>query len=144
MRAREMMNVFFVAIDGGVSVQRAAQAMRDEAVGIVCVCGEDKVPQGVLTDRDITTRVAAAGVAPDSVEVRKVMTADPVTCREDDEVSKIEELMRQRRIGRVLVVDDEGKMVGVVSLAEVWHYESPLSAGLVSRQVTERELRVQR
>lgn len=142
MKAREMMNSYFVAVTPTDSVLTAARAMREERVGVVCVCDEAHRPLGVVTDRDLATRVCASERNVRDTEVREIMSPKPVTCGLDASATEVESVMKQTGISRVLVVDDKDRLVGVVTLAEIWHYESPLTAGQVSRRVTERELRL--
>jgi signal-transduction protein with cAMP-binding, CBS, and nucleotidyltransferase domain len=137
-----MMNTFFVELRPSDSVLTAAKAMHDECIGIVCVCDEHDAPVGVLTDRDITVRVCARELSPETTLLESVMTAAPMTCNVDDSAAEVEGRMQQRGVGRALVVDDAGKLVGIVSLAEIWHHESPFKAESVSRRITQRELRM--
>ncbi len=143
MRALEVMNGFVVRAEATNLVRDVATAMRDQGVGIVCICDENQSPVGVVTDRDIALRVCATGAAADETQVQAIMTTPPVICRKDTSLEEIHALMHEYGIGRVLVVDEQGRLTGIVTLAELWHYESPLSAGPVSRRVTARELRVQ-
>ncbi len=142
MRAMEVMNGFVVRAEATNLVRDVARAMRDQGVGIVCVCDENQVPLGVVTDRDITVRVCAAAVAPDTTQVQAIMTPRPITCGEQTSIEDVHSLMNDNGVARVLVVNEENRLAGVVTLAEIWHYESPLSAGPISRRLTERELRV--
>lgn len=135
------MNGFFVGLVPTDTAQRAAEMMKAEGVGIVCVCGIEKLPLGVVTDRDLALRVCAEGLSPGDVPLHAIMTGEPVTCHLDTPIAEIERLMTHHTVGRVLVVDDRGILCGVISLAEIWHHESPLTAGALSRMVTERELR---
>jgi CBS domain-containing protein len=141
MRAREMMNTFFVELRPSDSVRQAAEAMRNDGVGIVCICNERRAPVGVVTDRDVVLRVCAKGLVPETTELKDIMSLNPVVCQTETPIEEIKTAMTNRRVGRVLVVDQQGELVGLISLAEIWHYESPLSAGPLSRRVTEREFR---
>lgn len=144
MKAEEIMNRFCVVLKPLDTVMAAASAMRQESVGIVCICTESGVPIGVLTDRDIVVRACAQALPPTTTSVQAIMTPNPATCRLDAEMEEVERDMQRRGVGRVLVVDDAGRLAGVITLAELWHSESAWAAGAVSRRVSERELRVQR
>jgi signal-transduction protein with cAMP-binding, CBS, and nucleotidyltransferase domain len=143
MNAKEMMNACFVELGPTDSVHAAARAMRDEMVGLVCISDEAHRPIGVVTDRDLVTRVCAAERPIHSTELGEIMSHHPLTCGLDASASEIENIMADGGVARVLVTADDGRLVGVVTLAEIWHYESPLTAGNVSRRVTQRHLRVQ-
>lgn len=142
VKAREMMNAYFVAVKPTDSVRLAACAMRDEQVGVVCVCDEEHRPLGVVTDRDLATRVCAEARPVNHTEVQEIMSPEPVTCGLDATAADVEAIMQDKELARVLVVDEAGQLAGIVTLAEIWHYESPLTAGPVSRRVTERQLRM--
>jgi CBS domain-containing protein len=143
MRAKEMMNASVLVVQPSDSVAFAARAMRDERAGFVCVCDREQRPLGIVTDRDLATRVCAVDRSAGATQVRQVMSPNPVTCRLDSSVGDIGALMEETGVSRVLVVDERGALAGAVTLAELWHYESPLTAGAVSRRLTERQLRVQ-
>lgn len=143
MKAHEVMNRMVVRLGSTVSVELAAEVMRSEGVGIVCICDEQDRPVGVLTDRDIVLRVCATHRSGETTRLQEVMTPEPLTCGTETELSEVEAMMKRQRLGRVLVVDDVGQLVGIITLAEIWHYENPIEAAPVSRTVTEREFRAQ-
>src|SRR6187402_2364590 len=142
MRAVEVMNSFIVRARTTNTVWEVACAMRDHGVGIVCVCDDDQSPIGVVTDRDLVVRVCSKNSLPEKVLIKEVMTPKLISCPLDASVEDIHRLMKEHGVARVLVTDGNGCVAGVVTLAELWHYESPLEAAPISRRVTERELRV--
>jgi CBS domain-containing protein len=96
---------------------------------------------GVLTDRDIALRVVAEDLKL-SLPVEQVMTEDVITCSPDDDVERAEELMRVNQKARLVCVDDGGRVVGVISLADLAQYEDETRAGEVIADVTQRETEV--
>ena len=74
---------------------------------------------GVVTDRDLAIRVVADGRDPNACKVRDVMSADVRTCRENDDVDDVMDLMGREQVRRVPIVDDRGALVGVVAQADV-------------------------
>jgi predicted transcriptional regulator len=72
-----------------------------------------------VTDRDLCMDVVAAGRDPNQVKVRECMTDEVVTCRPQDELERIADLMAEKQIRRIPVVDDGGAIVGIVSLADI-------------------------
>lgn len=135
------MNRFFVALRPTDAIRSAVEAMANERVGLVCVCEGELSPLGVLTDRDIVTRACFKRLDLDCEPISTIMTPNPVLCGPEDDMDEVELQMERRSVGRVLVAEN-GVLVGVITLAEIWHSESPLKAGAISRRVTERELRV--
>lgn len=101
------------------SVQMAAERMHARNVGTLVVVDEERVPIGIVTDRDMTLRVLAAGKDPYTTTVGEVMTAHPATLRENSPIESAILSMRTGPYRRLVVVDDEGKLVGIASLDDV-------------------------
>ena len=96
----------------------AARVMRDERIGTVVVA-EGAKPLGLVTDRDLAVRVMAAGEDPDRVVLRDVMSGEPIFLSEQRSIAAVIEVMRDLAIRRVMVVDDHGDLLGVVSLDDL-------------------------
>jgi CBS domain-containing protein len=88
--------------------------MRDESIGFVPICNAAGEPIGAITDRDLAIRVLAEGRAA-SEKVEQFMTRDVVSCPLGADLRDAQRLMRERRKSRVMVCDDRGRLVGVVS-----------------------------
>ncbi len=101
------------------SVQAAAQRMGTRHVGTLIVVDEQHTPVGVVTDRDIAIRVVAQGRDPHRTSVGEVMSADVLTIPQEIEVEKALTLMRAKTVRRLPVVDEQGHLVGVVSLDDI-------------------------
>lgn len=100
------------------TVQKAARIMVEEDTGALPVGEHDKVV-GMVTDRDIAVRVVAAGADPADMKVRDVMSSDVTTVREDEDVDRVVEIMAAEQVRRVPVVNDDEKLVGIISLGDV-------------------------
>ena len=100
---------------------RAAIIMRDEDTGIVPVIDNEQSQRivGVVTDRDLCMNVVAESREPAAVAVEQCMTTVVVTCAPGDGVEKASELMKENQIRRVIVVDDQRRLQGVVSMADL-------------------------
>jgi CBS domain-containing protein len=101
--------------------------MRDADIGPVIVTGAGDHELGILTDRDIVTRVVADGRDPDSVTLGELATWDPTCVSPNDPVERAITLMRGNAIRRLPVVED-GKPVGVISLGDLAIDRDPDSA----------------
>lgn len=97
----------------------AARIMRDEDVGIVPVVDENKKLVGVVTDRDLCVGVVAEERHPREVKVSECMSEELVTCKPEEDVGKAEELMKEYQVRRIPVVDDQGRIVGIISQADI-------------------------
>lgn len=110
-----------VSCEPGDSIARAAEIMKAEDVGAVPVI-ESKVSRrvaGIVTDRDIVVKVIAERRNVETAAVRDAMTANPATCREDDDVSRAVELMATHQVRRMPVVDAEGRLRGIIAQADI-------------------------
>ena len=105
----------------GESIVDVARTMKQEDVGSVPVVEshEDKKLIGIVTDRDLVVKVLAGGTSVDRATVRDAMTANPASCRENDDVSKAVQLMSDRQVRRMPIVDDAGRLTGIISQADV-------------------------
>jgi len=96
----------------------AARLMRDSDVGPLPVADEGRLV-GVLTDRDITIRAVADGKDPFSTRVDEVMTPKVVCCLDTDDVEHAAEMMQSAQLRRLLVVSEDGRLAGIVSLGDI-------------------------
>jgi CBS domain-containing protein len=121
MTCRELMTSNPTFCVPGDTALRAAEIMRDENVGPVPVVADadDLRVLGIVTDRDLTVRLIADGRAPEATRVDDVMTANPVTCREEDDIQDALEAMSRNQVRRVPVVDGEGRLIGIIAQADV-------------------------
>lgn len=116
----------------------AARRMRDHNVGLLPVCTSDLKVIGTITDRDLATRLVAEN-QPNSTPVESIMTRDVIACRSTDPIEHAEELMGLFRIGRILCTDEDGTLVGLISLSDVAEYESSARVAKTLKDVTFRE-----
>jgi CBS domain-containing protein len=122
------------------TVLTAAQRMRDEDVGFLPVCDASKKVLGTITDRDLTIRVLADGRAA-ATAVSDVMTRQVVACRPEDDLRVAEELMSKHHKSRMMCLDANGQLVGIISLSDVAQKESGTKASQTLRDVSQREAR---
>src|SRR5262249_35915458 len=105
-------------IDAGKSVAYAAKMMRDEDVGLAPIVEGDKLI-GMLTDRDIAIRVVAEGRNPDQVTAREVTSSQVVTIDPQQDLNEALRIMARHQVRRLPVVEEDGRLVGVVAQADV-------------------------
>ena len=118
MQLREVMTRNVEVVHPDATLREAAQKMKNLDVGPIPVCDGDRI-QGMLTDRDITIRATAEGRDPNTTPVREVMTPDVVYCYEDQDVQQAADLMEERQIRRLIVLNREKKLTGIVSLGDL-------------------------
>lgn len=99
------------------SVQKVAGIMASIETGAVPIIEDDKVV-GLITDRDIVLQVVAKGGAL-STPASEVMSGDVQTCKEDDNLADAAAQMASHQIRRLIVANDAGKLVGILSLGDI-------------------------
>jgi CBS domain-containing protein len=102
------------------TLQRVAQLMAENDCGCIPVVdglSESRII-GVITDRDIALRGVATGMSADAM-VADVMTRDVACCPPDADLRTVERTMTDRQIRRVVIADDDGCCVGIVSQADL-------------------------
>lgn len=92
--------------------------MRDVNVGALPVCNGNKIV-GMITDRDIVIQAIANDRDLNFAQVHEVMSSPIVYCFDDQNVRDVAQLMEQRRVRRVVVVDRKKKMVGILSISDL-------------------------
>ncbi len=125
MRSGEVCNRNVVIMSKDETIQEAARLMRHHHVGSILVCdnsGKGPTPLGILTDRDIVVELLAEGVAPDAVCTGDIMTFELLTTHEEDDLEQTLEKMLSRAIRRIPVVDDNAKVVGILSLDDLLEF----------------------
>ena len=137
MEVKEIMTQGVDTIAPDATVKDAAQKMQQLDIGPVPVCDGERL-MGMLTDRDITIRVVAAGCDPATTKVREVMTPDVVYCFEDQDAQEAARVMERHQIRRLPVLNRNKWLVGIVSLGDLAvRSGNPTLAGETVEQVSE-------
>lgn len=118
MELREIMTRDVEVVNAGASLKEAASKMKVLDVGLIPVCDGDRL-QGILTDRDITIRATADGRDPKKTKVTDVMSTDLAYCLEEQEIEEAVSLMEARQIRRIPILNQDKRLVGIVSLADI-------------------------
>jgi CBS domain-containing protein len=118
MLVREVMTRGVEGVRPDDTIQDAAQKMKDLDVGPLPVCDGERVV-GMVTDRDITVRAVSDGLDPWTSKVREVMTPDVIFCFEDQDVNDAAKLMKERQVRRLVVLNRDSRMVGILSLGDI-------------------------
>lgn len=103
----------------GDTVRAAAEVMRTKEISSLIVCDELGQPVGIMTDRDLRSKVVAGGLVPSDTAVREVMTAPVISVRENDTLFEVLYQMSHHRIHRVGVVDDQNTLVGLINESDI-------------------------
>ena len=119
MQVKDIMTARAECSSPNTTLRAAAQRMKELDVGPLPVCGDDDRLAGMITDRDITVRAVAEGLDPSTTLVRDVMTPNIIYCFEDQEVNDAAHIMEQNQIRRLVVLNRDKRMVGIVSLGDL-------------------------
>ncbi len=123
---RDVMTVDPVSLPADASVIDAARTMKERDIGDVIVVEDGRIC-GVVTDRDLVVRALAEERDPVGTRIGEICSRDLATVAPDDDLTAAGDLMRDRAVRRIPVVED-GKPVGIVSLGDLAVERDPDSA----------------
>lgn len=118
MQVKEIMTPEVERLNAGATLQEAATRMKKLDIGMIPIYQDDQLV-GMLSDRDITVRATAEGRDPKMTPVEDIMTPEIIYCFEDDEVEKASALMQEQQIRRLVVLDRDKTLAGIVSLGDI-------------------------
>jgi CBS domain-containing protein len=137
MRCEEIMKGDVCTVSRDATVQEAARLMNEDDIGFLPVIdGANKVI-GTLTDRDIAIRLVAQALPADSIRVHQIMTSNVVSCGRSEDLGIAAELMKESKVSRLLVLNDDGSPCGVISLGDLAERADEGAAGSTLRDVKE-------
>lgn len=116
--ARDIMSTDATCAQASETVTAAAETMARLGVGSLPICGDDSKVKGMITDRDIVTKVIAAGKDPGTVKVSDLAQGEAVTIGADDDTDEVFRTMTEHKVRRLPVIDGN-QLVGMVAQADV-------------------------
>ena len=132
---REAMTSNPKTVSSDQSVVDAARIMKEEDAGIVPIVDGEKLV-GVLTDRDIAVKVVAEGKEPQSVKVTEVASRDLVTVDPQQDLDEALRLMARHQVRRLPVVEEDGKLAGILAQADVARQGDEAKTGEVVEEIS--------
>jgi CBS domain-containing protein len=135
-KIKESMSSNPCSVDADKSVAYAAKMMKDEDVGLAPIVEGGKLV-GTVTDRDIAVRVVAAGKDPETTMVKEIATKDVVTVDPSQDLTEAVRLMAQHQVRRLPVVEEDGRLVGVLAQADVAQDATAEQTGRLVEQISE-------
>ncbi len=133
---REVMTPNPSTVEPDRNVVEAARIMKQEDAGVVPVTENGRLT-GMVTDRDIAIRVVAEGKDPESTAVREVASTDLVTIDPQQDLDEALRLMAKHKVRRLPVVEEDGRLVGVVAQADVAREGDETQTGQVVQEISE-------
>ena len=117
-KVRDVMTTRPRAVTADTPVTQVAELMETEDVGAIPVLEGEQLT-AIVTDRDIVVRAVAKGKDPRGMPVREVYSTEIITVSPDQDLSDALQIMASHQVRRLPVVDDDNRLVGVVSQADV-------------------------
>ena len=118
MKVKDAMHKRATWVTPNTTIRAAAKLMRDEDIGAIPV-GENDRLVGMITDRDIACRGFANGKDAAKLTVGRVMTKPIVYCRAKDKLEAAAKIMEKKGVRRLPVIDENKRMVGMLSLGDI-------------------------
>jgi len=118
MLVREIMTEHVKCLSPQATLQQAADQMRAYDVGALPICDSDRLT-GMITDRDLIIRGMARGLDPSTTLVQDVMSGDVIYCFDGDQVEEAVSLMENHQVRRIIVLNTERRLAGILSLGDV-------------------------
>lgn len=117
IKVGDIMSTKPITVDPTIPIRQVAEIMAKKNVGSIIIV-EDEKPIGVVTERDIVTRVIAKGLDPEKTIVREVMSQPLITVTPDTDLSEAMRMMSRLKIRRLVVIND-GKLVGMITETDI-------------------------
>ena len=136
MNLEEIMTSPVETVAPDTSLAEVAKKMLALEIGLLPVSKGQKII-GIVTDRDITIRAVAKGLDPERTEVQEVMTRDVFSCPASSDVTEACNLMEQKQVRRLLVIDAANAPIGIVSLADIALHLRREQSGEVLKRVSQ-------
>jgi len=118
------------------SLKDAAEKMRTLNVGPLPVCDGDRL-KGIITDRDIVVQAVSQGMDPNNTRVSQAMTDELECVYEDEDISLVARKMEDEQIRRILVINRDKRLMGIVSLGDLAEAMSTEEAGKTLESISE-------
>ncbi|MFC4337675.1 CBS domain-containing protein [Salininema proteolyticum] len=135
--ARDIMSHDAICVTSTETAAQAAQAMAANDIGALPICDARGGVTGMVTDRDLTVHVMAAGYDPDTYQVGDLpQSGEVVAAAPSDEADKVLERMAEHKVRRIPVVDDGG-VSGLVSQADAALHMPETTVGTAVAAVSE-------
>jgi signal-transduction protein with cAMP-binding, CBS, and nucleotidyltransferase domain len=118
MLVKDIMSSPVITTDEDATANRAAQLMDKNGIGCIVVTSKDGKPLGIITEKDLVSRVLANNIKPDSLKAREVMTSPLITIEPSEKINEAARRMSRLNIRRLGVMYKE-QLVGILSSKDV-------------------------
>ena len=138
MKVKKVMTTHLAYTTPEMQIGKVAELMANNKVGAIPVVDEHENCKivGIITDRDITTRVVALGKDPKDMTVKEVMSSPVVTVKKGDSIKDAARRMEKNKVRRLPVVNKSGEICGIVSQADLARKTSKQTVGEVVQSIS--------
>ncbi|HYB92402.1 MAG TPA: CBS domain-containing protein [Candidatus Binataceae bacterium] len=140
MKVKDLMATEVKSCPDYSTLNTAAQIMWDHDIGCVPVVDKEGHVIGMLTDRDICMSAYIQGVQLTGALVTSAMSKQVFSCKPEDDIATAEKLMRDKQVHRLPVIDDQRRLVGVISLNDIAREAASEIQMKKPRQVSDAEV----
>ena len=116
---KEIMRMDVRTVDYNASVVDAACKMCSRDIAGSCIVLKHNIPVGIVTEQDINCKVVAKNKLPSETLVKEIMTESLITIYQNESVEQAIKLMARNRVRRLLVVNTEDKLIGIITVRDI-------------------------
>ena len=137
MHVRDIMSTNVACCSPDTGLTEVARMMVENDCGEIPVINSSRAPIGVVTDRDIICRTVAKGENPLLMQAGDAMTTPCVTVSPESTIERCCQVLEKNQIRRVLVVDDDGTLCGLVAQADIARHAPQTKTANVVKKVSQ-------
>lgn len=134
MKVKEIMSANVETVKPTSSLRATARTLSNLNVGALPVVDDGKLV-GIITDRDVSVHAIAIGREPQSTDVQTVMTKEVFTCKADQSLADAAKIMEQHNIRRLAVVNEDGEVVGILTVDDIAQVSHELAGGVLEAAI---------
>jgi len=141
MKVREAMTPNPTCCVPSDTAQKVAKFMRDHNVGSLPVVADQEscTLLGMITDRDLCMAIIADGLDPRKTTIEPFVSANPVSCRDGENLDQVERAMQEHQVRRIPVVDGAGRCIGLVAQADLALKDKPEKVSKTVAEISKPE-----
>lgn len=124
MKVKDCMCENVTYINPNSTISDCAKLMCDKHIGCIPVCNNEQKVIGLVTDRDLILRCVACGKNTNTTPVSEIMTSNVCYCNQNEEIDNAQKIMSENQIRRLPIVDDNNKIIGIITLGDLCKYEN--------------------
>ena len=137
MHIKEIMSHPVVSCPTNSTLDHAARLMWEFDCGVIPVLDDEGRVAGIVTDRDICMAAYTQGKALSAIPITTAMARDVAAAHADDGIEQVEELMRNKQVRRVPVLDGESRLIGLVSMNDLARLSARARKSAVDRELVQ-------